>query len=84
MCAIFSEKGQKKGKKGQNIWKFGQKCKKFENILKKSRWFACDYHTHTARKAPDSVNLIWTFFWKHLIVITIMTFLNSQVLLHNK
>ena len=26
---------QKKGKKGQNIWKFGQKCIKFENILKK-------------------------------------------------
>ena len=31
MCAIF----QKKGKKGQNIWTFGQKCKKTENILKK-------------------------------------------------
>ena len=31
----FSEKGQKKGKKGQNIWKFGQKRTKFENILKK-------------------------------------------------
>lgn len=26
---------QKKGKKGQNIWKFGQKCKKIENFLKK-------------------------------------------------
>ena len=26
---------QKKGKKGENIWKFGQKCIKFENILKK-------------------------------------------------
>ena len=26
---------QKKGKKGQNIWKFLQKCTKFENILKK-------------------------------------------------
>ena len=26
---------QKKGKKGQNIWKFGQKCIKFENVLKK-------------------------------------------------
>ena len=31
MRAIF----QKKGKKAQNIWKFGQKCTKFENILKK-------------------------------------------------
>ena len=29
----------KKGKKGQNIRKFEQKCKKFENILKKGiRW----------------------------------------------
>ena len=28
---------QKKGKKGQNIWKYGQKCTKFENTLKKSR-----------------------------------------------
>ena len=42
MRAIF----QKKGKKGQNIRKFGQKCTKFENILKKGR----DYGTHeTAR-----------------------------------
>ena len=31
MHAMF----QTKGKKGQNIWKFGQKCTKFENILKK-------------------------------------------------
>ena len=31
MRAIFHEKG----KKGQNIWKFGQKCTRFENILKK-------------------------------------------------
>ena len=41
---IFWEKGQKKGqkivkkgKKEQNIWKFGQKCTKFDNILKKGR-----------------------------------------------
>ena len=27
----YSEKGQK----GQTIWQFGQKCTKFENILKK-------------------------------------------------
>ena len=35
---ILKKKGKKmleKGKKGQNIWKFGQKCTKFENILKK-------------------------------------------------
>ena len=31
MHVIYSEKGQK----GQTVWKFGQKCTKFENILKK-------------------------------------------------
>ena len=31
MHAIF----QKMSKKGQNIWKFGEKSTKFENILKK-------------------------------------------------
>ena len=34
MCMIFLEKG----KKGQHIWTFGQRCKKFENILKKGKW----------------------------------------------
>ena len=44
MRSIFQKKGKKvqknakKGKKQQNIWKFGQKCSKFEIILKKSRW----------------------------------------------
>ena len=35
--SIFQKRaktGQKKGKKERNIWKFGQKCIKFENILK--------------------------------------------------
>ena len=36
MHAIFQKKGKKKGKKGQNIWKFGQNCTQFENILKKA------------------------------------------------
>ena len=35
---INDKKMFKKGKKGQNIWKFGHKCTKFENILKKGRW----------------------------------------------
>ena len=44
MRAILQEKdkkGQKmlkKGKKGQNIWKFAQKRTKFEHILKKGWW----------------------------------------------
>ena len=33
----FSEKGQVNLKKAENIWKFGQKCLKFENVLKKCR-----------------------------------------------
>ena len=34
----FFRKRAKKGKKGQNIWKFEQKYTKFENILKKGWW----------------------------------------------
>ena len=32
---IFRKRAHKKGKKGQNIWKFWEKCTKFEYILKK-------------------------------------------------
>ena len=32
---IFQKRAKKKGKKGQHIWKFAQKCTKFENISKK-------------------------------------------------
>ena len=34
---VFIKKA-KNDKKWQNIWKFGQKCTTFENILKKGRW----------------------------------------------
>ena len=37
---------QKKGKKGQNIWKFGQKCTKFEGFFEKGLPHACDSRTH--------------------------------------
>ena len=46
MRAIFQKKAKigkqvlKKGKKGQNIWKFGTKCRKFENILQNYRWLS--------------------------------------------
>ena len=54
ICAIFQKKCQKKGKQGQNNWKFGQKCKRFENILKKGQPHACDYRMHeTAKICPD-------------------------------
>ena len=35
---FFRKRTKKKGKKEQNIWKFGQKCTKLENNLKKGRW----------------------------------------------
>ena len=35
MCA---KKSIKRAKKGQNIWKFGQKCTKSENILEMGMW----------------------------------------------
>ena len=38
MHAIFQKKGKKGEKIFENIWKFGQKYTKFENILKKGRW----------------------------------------------
>ena len=31
-------KKKKKKKKMQSIWNFVQKCTKYENIMKKSRW----------------------------------------------
>ena len=42
MCAI----SQKKGKNGKNIWTLGQKCTKFENIVKKGCFMqlSCDMH----------------------------------------
>ena len=41
MRMMFQEMGKKmlkKGKKKENIWKYGQKCTKIENLLKKGRW----------------------------------------------
>ena len=34
-CVRSFRKREKKSKRGQNIWRFGQKCTKFEYILKK-------------------------------------------------
>ena len=36
---------KKKDKKSKNIQKFGQKCTKFESILKKGQVIVCDYQT---------------------------------------
>ena len=38
MRAIFQKMGKKLFKKGENIWKFGQKYTQFKNILKNGRW----------------------------------------------
>ena len=58
----FSEKRQINVKKGQNIWKFGQKCLKFENVLKKRRWLhaiiACN---KLLEKTLEQVGRHWCF-----------------------
>ena len=55
----FSEKLQKRPKNwkkgGQNIWKFGQKCTKFENILEKGRWL----RAIIAHKQPENALLFY-------------------------
>ena len=62
MRVIFSEKGQ-------NIWKFGGKCTKFENIPKKG---SLKHHTHeTARICTGLPNLetkILLRFYIHIIL----------------
>ena len=37
LYVIFQKKRQKNVKKGQNIWKFEQKCTRFEHILTKGK-----------------------------------------------
>ena len=60
MHTIFQKKGQqwhkhvKISKGGQNIWKFGQKCVKFENILKKVSWLP---------HAVNCENRPWMIVW---------------------
>ena len=39
----------------KNIWKFGQKCTKFENILEKGRWL----HAIIAHKQPENALLFY-------------------------
>ena len=68
----FSEKGQKKGKKGQNIWKFGQNCTQFENILKKASLMRA---TITCIKQLEYALATWEhskrvlLFWSFVIVV---------------
>ena len=54
----------RKGKKGQNTWKFGQKCTKFDNILKKGSLMRVaiihmkqlEYALHTKLHADDVID----------------------------
>ena len=58
----FPEKEQINVKKGQNIWKFGQKCLKFENFLKKWRWLhAIIAHNKLLEKVLEQVARCWCF-----------------------
>ena len=63
----------KKGKKGQTIWKFGQKCTKFENIFKNGMWLC----TIIVRN-----KLVEKALLKHLVHVFLMTvfgFLNISL-----
>ena len=70
MCAIFQKKGKKmleKSRKGQNVWKFGQKCTKF-GILKKVRWlhaiFTCNKQLEKVMVAQKvvAINILNSLF----------------------
>ena len=58
MLAIF----EKKGKKGQNIWKFGQKCIKFENILKKGSLMRAPIASMKQLEYALQASIWWAFF----------------------
>ena len=59
----FSEKGQKKVKKEQNIWKFGQKRTKFENILKKGNLMHATIACMKQLEYP--LGYFNCLFWRH-------------------
>ena len=70
MRAIF----QKKGKKGQNVWKFRQKCTKFENISKKGSLMRATVARMKQLDIPwldTLIQKIWAFhqFLKSLVLI---------------
>ena len=49
----WGKKMLKNDKRGRNNWKFGRKCTKSENILKKGRWFGATVaHNKLLEKAP--------------------------------
>ena len=65
---IFQKKSKEILEKRENIWKFGQKCTKFENILKKGRWLcaviACNKLPEQALTPLGLLGLViirWTF-----------------------
>ena len=51
------QKNGKKGKKRQNIWRFEQKCRKFEKNIEKGKPHVCEYCIlETARICPGQDN----------------------------
>ena len=85
MRAIFQKNGGggrtkkcKKGKKGQNIWKYSeQKCTKFEDIFKKGTWL-CAIITRNKlleKTLPTSWNYI---SWYVLLPLDMSTFCNNR------
>ena len=55
----------KREKKGQNIWKYGQKCTKLENILKKGRWLhvIIAYYKLLEKSQEEKVLIASVIFW---------------------
>ena len=62
MRAIFQKKGKENGKKEQNIWKFGQKCTKFENFLKNTRIYHGRLFTKSDKISLTMVRTTMTLF----------------------
>ena len=68
----FSERGQKNAKKGQNIWKFGQKCTKFENVLKKGRWLCAIIARNELLEKTLLIKLYPIHLWSEFILLNNM------------
>ena len=68
MCAILQKKGkkgEKNVKKGQNIWKFGKKCTKFENISTKCRWLHAICNNCMQLTARQGPGMFYTSIWRN-------------------
>ena len=69
------KKGQKNVKKGQFIWKLGQKCTKFENISKKGRWLRAIIARNKLLEQALEGEMIWMhslMCCRHMSLLTVL------------